>query len=321
MSPPVPALSIVVPVYKVEAYVEKCIASILANELFDSRCELIVVDDGSPDESMAIVERLCEHRPNVTLVRQANQGLGAARNAGEGRARGDYLWFVDSDDWLPEDAIERILALIAATAPDVVNIDYVMSDGRRTPVKNRAMPGVVYCGLDYLQQSYVQNPVQYYVFRTRFYRDRGLHFEKGIYHEDALFTPTALFEAARVVRLAHDCYVYNLREASIMTSGNHLKHARDMLTVVARLEAFRARRAGGWRPSRVLARYAAVAVGGVYYYWKRLGPAERRMVSGEMSGRLLLAPILSSGALKYLAAAAVMLGWRTLGRSQPLPRG
>ena len=301
------SLSIIVPVYKVESYVEKCILSILDNRLFDSHCELIVVDDGSPDRSFEIVERLCALRQNVTLVRQLNQGLGMARNTGEVLAKGEFLWFVDSDDWLPVGAIEKVLSLIASTKPDVVNIDYVMSDGSRTTVKNHAMTNIVYTGLDYLDVSCVQNPVQYYIFRTCFYRERGLHFEKGIYHEDALFTPIALCQAQRVVRLAEDCYVYNVREGSIMTSGNNLKHARDMLHVVGKLELFRSQCSAGYRQSGVLSRYSALAVGSVFYYWKLLGKEGRRMMSAEMNARLMLGPICRSGKLKYLVAVVAML--------------
>lgn len=301
------SLSIIVPVYKVEAYVEKCVSSILRNRLFDDHCELIVVDDGSPDRSMEIVERLCALRTNVALLRQANQGLGAARNAGASRATGEYLWFVDSDDWLPDGAVARVLAQIETTQPDVLNIDHVMSDGRRTTVANNASTGIVYSGLEYLDLSCVQNPAQYYILRTAFYRSAGLHFEKGLYHEDALFTPTALFQAQCVARLAEDCYVYNVREGSIMTSGNNLKHARDMLDIVGKLEAFTRRHAQGWRQSRVLSRYTALAIGGVFYYWKLLGENERRMVSSELNLRVLLGPICRSGSLKYLAAVGVML--------------
>lgn len=309
-----PSLSIIVPVYKVEPYIEKCIASILENRLFASHCELIVVDDGSPDGSMEIIERICAFRQNVTLVRQHNQGLGMARNAGAGWATGEYLWFVDSDDWLPSGSIARILTLITDTKPDVVNIDYVMSDGRRTTVLNRASTAVVYTGLEYLSLSCVQNPIQYYILRTSFYRDSNLKFEKGIYHEDSLFTPTALFQAQRVVRLAEDCYVYNVRQGSIMTSGNNLKHTRDMLIVLEKLEAFRRHRAEGFRQSHILSRYSALAIGGVYFYWKLLDKKERWMVSQEMEIRLMLVPIFNSGFLKYILAVALMLFQNSLRR-------
>lgn len=302
------ALSIIVPVFNVEAYIERCITSILNNHLFDIHCELIVVDDGSPDRSIEIVERLTAGRSNVTLIRQSNRGLGLARNAGQSKAAGDYLWFVDSDDWLPERAIERVISVTTSSLrPDVVNIDYVTSDGRRTAVQNHATPDRLYHGVDYLGMSYVQSPVQYYIFCRHFYRENSLHFERGIYHEDALFTPIALFLAQRVVRLAQDCYVYNTREGSIMTSGSNLKRARDMLGIVARLEAFRHQNATNATDARVLARYSAVAIGSVFYYWRRLTVKERCNLAAQMDLQEMIRPILLSGLLKYVGAVGIML--------------
>src|SRR4051794_20845446 len=99
---PQPTLSVVVPVYDVEPYVEACLASIGAQPVEDH--EVIVVDDGSPDASVAIVERMMRRDGRIRLLRQENAGLGAARNAGIAEATGTYLAFVDSDDMLPADA-------------------------------------------------------------------------------------------------------------------------------------------------------------------------------------------------------------------------
>lgn len=309
------SMSIIVPVYKAEPYIEKCITSILDNRLFDSHCELIVVDDGSPDRSMEIVKRMCARRQNVTLVRQNNQGASMARNTGESRASGEYLWFVDNDDWLTAGAIEKILALTAATNADIVNIDHMLADGHHSTVKNRAETGIVYLGLEYLKLSCVQNPVWNYIYRTDYYRDCGLHFDKDIIHEDTLFTPIAMFLAERVVWLAEVCYVHNIREGSIMTSTNNLVHALDMLKVLKKLEAYRSQFATTVPKSRILSWYSALAVGGVFHYWKLLSKKERRMLSMEMDARLMLRPIFRSGSLKYLVAVASML-WH-----KPLPRG
>jgi len=299
-------LSIVVPVYKVEQYIERCISSIINNSLFCSHCELIVVDDGSPDMSMLIVERLCALLPNVTLVYQNNQGLGNARNSGESRAVGEYIWFIDSDDWLTSGAIKKILELIEDVGPQIINIDYIMSDGSRTTVKNNALPGLVYKGFDYLNLSFVQNPVQYYIFESKFYRGRRLSFHQGVYHEDALFTPIALALSSKVIRLAEDCYVYNIREGSIMTSGNNLKHVSDMLLIVKKLDEFRVLYTENIWQSHVISRYIALAVGGVFYYWRKLSNSERNSIQELINFRSMLHPIFLSGLFKYLLALIIM---------------
>ena len=308
-------LSIIVPVFRVEAYIEKCLTSIVYAESFKEECELIVIDDGSPDKSMDIVDRLTCGFFNIKIIRQHNQGLSMARNAGMFQACGEYIWFVDSDDWLPAGAIQKILSEISASEkPDIINIDFVMADGTRSSVHNNAKPGKIYSGLEYLGLSCVQNPAQYYVFRNEFLRAHHLKFEPNLLHEDALFTPTSLFFAASVVRLAHDCYVYNLREGSITTSGNNFRSAADMIIVVKKLTSFYKRHATSWRDASILSRYTAVAIGAVYYYWKRLSYLERMEICKIFVGFSLIGPIFRSGKIKYFAALAHMLAYRNLKR-------
>jgi glycosyltransferase involved in cell wall biosynthesis len=300
-------LSIVVPVYGVERWIERCLRSIVEDPGFAGACELIVVDDGSPDRSITIAEQVCSAQSDVRFIRQDNHGLGAARNAGAASVTGEYLWFIDSDDWLTEGGLSRVLqALREHPSVEVLNLDHVMSDGKHSSVINHAMPGRLYSGEDYLACSCVQSAVQYYVWSTAFYRAHGLQFEHGIYHEDALFTPLALYRAKRVSRLAHDCYVYNLREGSIMSSGKFLKHALDMVRVVQGLEQFRLAGVGNSRGARVLASYSAWAVGGIYYYWKRLDAHDRTLVAAQLKTRGLVRPVLHSWRLKYLFAIATM---------------
>ncbi len=299
-----PLLSIVVPVYGVEPWVQRCLSSIVDKPDFERCCELIIVDDGSPDRSVEIVEEVCGGIPNVHLIRQANQGLGAARNTGAAAASGQFLWFVDSDDWLTPEGMVRVVGELERD-PDleVLNLDYIMSNGCRSPVINHADPNVIYEGIEYLSRSTVQNPVQYYVWSMEFYRKHDLQFELELYHEDTLFTPTALFYARRVRRLAVDCYVYNLREGSIMHSGKTLKHAMDMVDIVNRLETFRALQTRG---AGVLANYSAIAVGGIYYYWKQLNPDEKSMLARRLNLLRLVRPVMRSGRLKYLLAVVHM---------------
>ena len=300
-------LSIVVPVYKVEPWIERCLRSIVEEPGFADACELIVVDDGSPDGSITIAERVCAGRSNVRFIRQANQGLGAARNAGAALVKGEYLWFVDSDDWLTEGGLSHVLqALRQQPGVEVLNFNYVMSDGKHSPVVNHALPGRIYTGEDFLACSGVQNPVWCYVWSTAFLHTHGLRFEPGIEHEDTLFTPLALYRAQRAVRHACDCYVYHLREGSAMNSGRSLRHALDMVRIVQDLEHFRLTKAGSKRGARVLASYSALAVGGIYYYWKRLDANDRMRVAAQLQMRALVRPVLRSWRLKYLFAIATM---------------
>ena len=102
-------LSIIVPMYNVELYIEKCLLSCLNQDLPASDYEIIVVNDGSPDSSLAIAERIASLYDNLTIVSQKNAGLSAARNKALSLAKGKYVWFVDSDDRIQENCLRYIL--------------------------------------------------------------------------------------------------------------------------------------------------------------------------------------------------------------------
>ena len=102
-------VSIIVPIYNVEKYLKKCVNSII-NQTYKS-LEIILVDDGSPDRSGALCDRLAEKDSRIRVIHKANGGVSTARNAGIEAATGEYICFVDSDDWLPENAVWDLLSL------------------------------------------------------------------------------------------------------------------------------------------------------------------------------------------------------------------
>ena len=95
-------LSIIIPMYNVEPYIEKCLLSCLNQNIPHADYEIIVVNDGSPDGSLGIARRIASTVDNMLIVSQENGGLSAARNKGLSYAKGEYVWFVDSDDWIEE---------------------------------------------------------------------------------------------------------------------------------------------------------------------------------------------------------------------------
>ncbi|MCV2348729.1 glycosyltransferase family 2 protein [Paucibacter sp. Y2R2-4] len=128
-----PWLSILLPVYKVEAFLEDCAKSILSQA--DAGVELIFVDDASPDGSAGILADLqASHQAQVQVIRhERNQGLSAARNTALAAARGDYLWFVDSDDLLEPGALASLKAVIEADTPDLILCDFRAFDDEANP--------------------------------------------------------------------------------------------------------------------------------------------------------------------------------------------
>lgn len=300
-------LSIIIPIYNVEEYIKKCLDSIFLNNIDLGLFEVIIVNDGTPDRSMEVVSEYTKLFNNITVFNQENKGLGEARNAGVKLAKGKYLWFVDSDDWLVDGAICSIINFINLYNPDILAIDYTYSTGEKSTIKNYAKPGIIYTGKDYLDINYVQNPVQYYIIKSSFYFKNNLCFKKGIYHEDSLFTPKALFLANSVMFYNVPCYIYNVREGSIMTSTNAcLKHSYDMITVSVDLFHFMKSNAKNWSERRILSKYIGVALGGVYYYWKQLNNKDKKIVSEKFPLRLFLKPLFVNFQFKYTLSSFIV---------------
>jgi glycosyltransferase involved in cell wall biosynthesis len=300
-------LSIIIPIYNVEKYIEKCLDSVFQSNKNIDFFEVIIVNDGTPDGSMEIVSDFTKLFNNITVLNQENRGLGAARNAGAKLAKGKYLWFVDSDDWLVHNAIDNILNCVNLHNPEILAIDYTYSTGEKSTIKNYAKPGKVYTGKDYLNINYVQNPVQYYVIKSSFYFMNNLSFKMGIYHEDSLFTPKALFLADCVMFYDVPCYIYNVREGSIMTSTNAcLKHSSDMMTVSVDLYHFMESNAKNLTDKRILSKYISTALGGLYYYWKQLNSKDKTIISRKFPFRLFLKPLFINFQFKYILSSFII---------------
>lgn len=300
-------LSIIIPIYNVEKYINKCLDSIFINSIDINLFEVIIVDDGTPDRSMELVSEYTKLFTNVTIITQENKGLGEARNSGVKFAKGKYLWFVDSDDWLVENAIYNIINLLDLYKPDILAIDYIYSTGEKSAIKNYAKSGHIYTGKDYLNINYVQNPVQYYVISSSFYITNSLNFKKGIYHEDSLFTPKALFFANSVMFYNQPCYIYNVREGSIMTSPNTcFKHCNDMLEVSVDLFYFMKSQANNLYEIRILSKYVSTALGGLYYYWKQLCPKDQKIISEIFPLKIFIKPLLLNFQFKYIISSFII---------------
>lgn len=129
-----PLLSIIVPVYKVENYLPKCIDSILAQTFTDF--ELILVEDGSPDNCPALCDAAAEKDARVRVIHQKNGGLSAARNAGLDAARGAWVGFVDSDDYIAPEMYEVLYQAVQSTGADLALCDYAEVDEAGAPCQS-----------------------------------------------------------------------------------------------------------------------------------------------------------------------------------------
>lgn len=224
--------SIVIPVYNVKEYLRKCVGSILANSFSDY--EVLLVDDGSTDGSDLLCDALVEESGGrVRVFHQENQGPGCARNTGIAAAQGEYLFFVDSDDSLISDALERLAAAVERYQADILAFDFFSDDGEGHLQPMSANRGKADAPFTLAKQPEfllsVPGVWQRIWRRTLF--DKGVAFPNRVWYED-ICTVTKLFALAeKIVILPERPYCYFSRPGSIMNS-RVLPRNREIITAM-----------------------------------------------------------------------------------------
>lgn len=232
-------ISLVIPVYNVEKYLTRCLDSCLKQDLPVDDYEIVIVNDGSPDGSKEIAEKYASKHPNIKLYNQENGGLSVARNNGLAKAKGDYVWFVDSDDWIEENCLKVIAEKMDAQNLDMLQIGYMEAydDGRLKNSERGLFEGCM-TGCEALKAQYIPAPAQFTIYRRSFLERFTLRFYPRIYHEDAEFKPRALFFAKRFASLNKRVYYYYQRSDGSIMSRYSLKRGKDILTVCNSLYKF-----------------------------------------------------------------------------------
>ena len=231
-----PKFSIIVPVYKVEDYLQACVDSLLAQEAYEDQMEILLIDDGSPDRSGELCDRLSEAHGQIKAYHKPNGGLSSARNYGLDRATGEYVLFVDSDDVIESDTLKKIAeALDQFGEVDAVFFDGVEDDGVHQDPMRRVPLEQVQCadnGKQYLLEHFRDRNLNVeaclYAYRRTFLNEHDLRFREGILHEDVEFTPRIMMQCGKVAELPDQLYHYLVRENSISTQKNKEKNIRDL---------------------------------------------------------------------------------------------
>lgn len=213
-------VSIIVPIYKVAPFIEKCVTSLLAQTYTD--IEIILVDDGSPDECPAICDAFASQDSRVHVVHQQNGGLSAARNAGIEVASGDYLAFVDGDDFVSPDYIQVLLNACKQYNTKMAACGYFeyYSEQRNTPV---CVPDTVVLSsqeavLDiFTMKNQVQVMAWNKLYARELFEKTGIRYPVGKIHEDVFTTYRCCAAAEKVVCVNKPCYYYVQREGSIIS--------------------------------------------------------------------------------------------------------
>ncbi len=219
-----PKISVIVPVYKVEAYLQRCVDSLLAQTFSDF--EVILVDDGSPDHCGEICDEYVRKDERVRVFHKPNGGVSSARNLGLDNVHGEWIAFVDADDLVPTDALEILVGL---TSPDV---DMVMAGYEKYGENGIRQDGPAYivCKTIDWKQALTEmfHPTDYgyqgypfsKLYRTSKIKEEGLRFDQNIkFNEDRLFSVNFICHSKRLVAYTtKSVYTYLLREGSAMST-------------------------------------------------------------------------------------------------------
>lgn len=209
-------ISIIVPIYNVEQYLRECVDSILAQSY--QNLEIILVDDGSPDRCGAICDEYAAADPRIKVIHKVNGGLSDARNAGLEVATGDYIGFVDSDDWIAPDMFSYLLKGLEENEAEIAMCNVIKFTEKKY-WDERVMPRRVYTGeeaLDALFSDRMENYAWNKLYKAALWQD--IRFPVGKNFEDILTTYKTFEKATRVVQLLGAKYYYRIRTDSI--SGN-----------------------------------------------------------------------------------------------------
>tara|TARA_R110001599_G_scaffold81173_1_gene219061 strand:- start:6677 stop:7663 length:987 start_codon:yes stop_codon:yes gene_type:complete len=213
-------LSIIVPIYNVEEYLEECLDSILG-QFFSFTYEVILVNDGSTDNSKVIANDFCQRYPNIFIYyEQINQGLSVARNSGFSLANGQYILFLDSDDCLSNDGLKKLLEIATTKNLDVAigNFIHFYENGKEDVNKSLVECDVV-TGKEWLYKSLKKRKympaVWYKLYRREFLVDNDLHFVPQLINEDQLYSVQVFAKAKAVSATNIPFYRYRHRKGSI----------------------------------------------------------------------------------------------------------
>ena len=214
-------VSVIVPIYKVEKFLYKCIKTILQQSY--KNLEIILVDDGSPDNCGKMCDEYATQDRRIKVIHKQNGGLSDARNAGIDIATGDYITFIDSDDYIMSDMIESLMNIIVEEDTDIAQCDYIRSEGDSIIGLQHDLSQNNKCNVfsenkmsAYLKDNKISTAAWGKIYKKSLFN--AIRFPVGRLHEDVFTTYKLIHEAGSVAVTDYVGYVYRITENSITTS-------------------------------------------------------------------------------------------------------
>ena len=219
-------LSIIIPFYNVEKYIAECLDSVYAQDMPESEYEVICVNDCSPDNSREIVLAYQKKHDNLILIEhETNKMLGAARNTGLRAAKGDYVWFIDSDDYIEINVFRKLLNRLFSNDLEILqfNIQKVTDEKEFLetiffPVQIKIITGLSYCK-EYLFSNWNLSAWNR-IYKRVLLIDNLFYYPEGVFYEDSVHSLNSLFACNRFSYLTDVIYFYRMTPTSIMNTNN-----------------------------------------------------------------------------------------------------
>ena len=227
-------ISVIIPIYNVEKYIRQCLESVIDQTLKD--IEIIIVNDGTRDNSMEIVEEYISDE-RIKIINKENGGLSSARNAGMKEAKGKYICFIDSDDFIEKTMMEELYNKIEETNSDVADSDVFLYDNKIHEIKERKNKEYQKIEKGLFLWGRYNVEVWNKIYRKKFLLDNNIFFEEGIIHEDDLFSIKVLFLTNKIEHINKSFYYYRInRSGSIMTDVNIEKKLYSLKVIINRIK-------------------------------------------------------------------------------------
>ncbi len=231
-----PIISVIVPVYNVEKYLARCLDSILNQTFTDF--EVICVNDGSKDKSLAILQKYAQKDARIIVMDQENQGQSVARNKAMKIAQGEYILFVDSDDAIEKQCLEIAYTLITEHHADMVCWNIANSNGQDAPHTTFTIPPAPIKITNnilslYQRPSYDNYIIKHYIWDKLYKKTliQSLSFPEGLYYQDAAYSWEVMLLQPKTVITNAKLYIYTLNESSTMQQSITLKHINDYRSI------------------------------------------------------------------------------------------
>jgi len=228
-------LSIIVAAYNVAEFIEKCIVSCLQDG-GGAGYEIIVVNDGSTDNTAEILKQLETKHPLLKVVNQPNSGLGAARNTGLKHSSGEYIWFIDGDDYLHENVLSGIVNKITTQDLDVLILNYAVVDENYKVLdqhQNKIDIDGIITGGAYYETHFSKSYTWMFVFKKAIFIGNGLAFKERINMQDSEILPKIMYHTKRLAYYDFVCYYYVQQANSFTNSANGAKRYKYFESIIA----------------------------------------------------------------------------------------